>query len=311
MSKKCDHEFKRVTLKGGGTSQWMGPVARILELAESVLSVRCDDCGVQLSLGESDEAPVAIEIRAVAMANDWLVDQELRGYAPADWTSWAEHEHPIGEMTERESAGWLARELVTHGDRETRDATAWAWSKFHPIAGQYELSQHVAILEDALDGGPDHESGRDAALSDAFFEENPEYLDSTDTDAPTRLQNLASTTPLLAILTAGVERYDIDDPYSVNPLSGVTNAQIDEISAEYLKESLQPDDLDPPTDPATKFGEIAAQVVVPVDPFTCPVTPGDFNGPHGEVEDTIREQTRHDVAASVARHSEIDTGGES
>ena len=35
-------------------------------------------------------------------------------------------------------AGFLARELVTHDDRETRDLSAWPWDPSRPIAGQYE-----------------------------------------------------------------------------------------------------------------------------------------------------------------------------
>lgn len=38
----------------------------------------------------------------------------------------------------RGHAGWLAREIMTHNDREYRDADAWPWDPSRPVAGQYE-----------------------------------------------------------------------------------------------------------------------------------------------------------------------------
>lgn len=105
-------------------------------------SARCAMCKALLSLGPSNDKPIVVqeEIEAATL----LVGDDQR-YASAMWlqrayvNGYRAHEDrsgPHGDVGISWRAGWLARELATHDDRETRDASAWGWDPTRPIAGQ-------------------------------------------------------------------------------------------------------------------------------------------------------------------------------
>lgn len=102
------------------------------------LSRRCSStfgCGEQLSLGESDEAPVAMEIRAAELSN--LAESNADHMESSGWCAHAKREaEPLDDL--RWMAGFLSREIDSHGDRETRDADAWPWDVERPVARQFE-----------------------------------------------------------------------------------------------------------------------------------------------------------------------------
>lgn len=93
------------------------------------------------SLGPSNDVGCEVEIRAAERAGDASVR-----FVGERW-GWDLHEDK-GRVDSRFEhywidspgvmAGWLAREIATHDDRETRDATAWPWDPTRPVAGQYE-----------------------------------------------------------------------------------------------------------------------------------------------------------------------------
>lgn len=77
----------------------------------------------------------------------WHDDPQTRRRCRGSWNgriSWAEQDgsrhHATGSdlYGTEELPGWLARELVTHDDRNERDRDAWPWDPSRPIAGQYE-----------------------------------------------------------------------------------------------------------------------------------------------------------------------------
>jgi hypothetical protein len=91
----------------------------------------------------SNEAPadVQVEIRAAEL------EPAMNGGAGR--VSWDErdgarhHAEQVGLNGSSELPGWLAREIATHDDRETRDADAWAWDITRPVAGQYEEQRRI------------------------------------------------------------------------------------------------------------------------------------------------------------------------
>ncbi len=103
---------------------------------------RCTKCRVRLSLGPSNDAmdEVQVEIRAVELLAKIVKVKQFS----SEQFGWEDHVDcgydPLA--TDMDSigylSGWLARELATYDDRETRDADAWAWDPSRPVAWQYE-----------------------------------------------------------------------------------------------------------------------------------------------------------------------------
>jgi len=94
------------------------------------------------SIGPSNDTPpeVQVEIRAAELLLRRKAIQKfgLRAFcAFEDRLGW--DAHADGDViSTHEASGWLAREIYTHDDRETRDADGWPWDPSQPVAGQYE-----------------------------------------------------------------------------------------------------------------------------------------------------------------------------
>jgi hypothetical protein len=114
------------------------------------------------------DARVRIEIRAAQIApvgdTRELKIRDLKkcpwGAVPAEVNGWdmhqagEPHETPILSapiLSARTEAGYLAREVATHEEREVRDAGAWAWDASHSVAGQYD-EQLARTKSDAVTG---------------------------------------------------------------------------------------------------------------------------------------------------------------
>lgn len=84
---------------------------------------------------ESNDAPpdVQVEIQAAEL------ELASTGRTVGERWGWEAHEdgRPV-QADDYERSGWLHRELVTHADRETRDADAWSWDVTRQVAGQLE-----------------------------------------------------------------------------------------------------------------------------------------------------------------------------
>ena len=144
--KKCTHDFTRLRFMDGSDRQGLfGELEYLLQggspAADTLLSAKCDDCGVQLGLGPSNDEPVAFEIRAAELG-------EHNGYLTWETHGAADHvadrdAGPPSQLSERSlamqdwHAGWLAREIATHDDRESRDADAWPWDPSRLVRHQY------------------------------------------------------------------------------------------------------------------------------------------------------------------------------
>jgi hypothetical protein len=150
MPRQCKHESVLYTWTRGD--------------GEPPFAAHCHDCGVRMSLGQSNDAPaeVQVEIRAaeleplcnpeVAVAimdglrlDSIIIEQSQGEIDGADCHAL----HAIGMTTGGDypvtmDAGWLARELATHHRGETRDAAAWTWDVTRPLSGQYE--EQVAFI---------------------------------------------------------------------------------------------------------------------------------------------------------------------
>lgn len=144
--RKCRHSLPEITFRPDISLD--GP-----------FSMRCP-CGAQLSLGPSNDEPaeVKVEMRAAELDAWWSRDalgHEEFNVSEAD--GWMEHAGAEGDPSGNGGvvAGWLARELATHDDRATRDADAWSWDPKRPVAGQYEISRHIAESPFGEDTTPD------------------------------------------------------------------------------------------------------------------------------------------------------------
>lgn len=207
--KKCTHEFTRMRLKDG--SERHGPsLAMVIRYYPAswpdVLSAKCDDCNVQLSLGPSNDAGCEVEIRAASLSSDPL--ETGTHEENSDW--WA---HPNDERDADatfQTAGYLARELATHDDRETRDADAWPWDVSRPVAGQYEeWIVRTALVQPVVSDGCAHTA--EANAFNAVTGEAPSVLDDLlgklaehpcDSPAPLTAEE---TQNLVSVLTSEVE----------------------------------------------------------------------------------------------------------
>lgn len=114
----------------------------------------CTACGSRFSLGESNDVPaeVQIEMRAAEL------DYSRRAERAMETFGYVAHRDHLTPSIDIERAGWLAREMATHNDRETRDATAWPWDPSRPVAGQYEAweyERHRAAEPDCRDEDED------------------------------------------------------------------------------------------------------------------------------------------------------------
>jgi hypothetical protein len=89
-------------------------------------------------LGPSNDEPAAVqvEIRAAELAARHTIDGidefdlEMREMHVAEYNGWNKHHPPVDYeigVYDDQVPGWLAREIATHDDRETRDVDTWTW----------------------------------------------------------------------------------------------------------------------------------------------------------------------------------------
>lgn len=109
-------------------------------------SRHCRGCGERLSLGLSNDVGCEVEIRAAEIAihvnGSYVPTAQDNGYQFGWWRHLDMSRglpdagdayyacHPMWEL------GWLAREISSHDDRETRDAIAWTWDITRPLSEQ-------------------------------------------------------------------------------------------------------------------------------------------------------------------------------
>jgi hypothetical protein len=172
----------------------------------------CTEATGSLGPSNDDSPAVQIEMRAAelerASAEGWPGRCPGIATTAEDW-GWYDHlnrvvtEPSAGEPADSQwRAGYLAREIATHDDRETRDATAWAWDTSRPLAEQLagasardELAKR--LLREIHD--------EDAAT---------EQLAETAADDAGEAQDAANTAALVADLDARGPAYDaINDAF--------------------------------------------------------------------------------------------------
>lgn len=123
--RKCEHKTAFAVWLGDNTTN-----------AASFYACVCGAIGVR-SLGPSNDEPeaVRVEMRAAEL-------EHREEWAPISWdeahgmnihSGFARGNSP---MSSGHYSGLIARELSTHDDRETRDASAWPWDPTRPIADQ-------------------------------------------------------------------------------------------------------------------------------------------------------------------------------
>lgn len=121
---KCKHRYPRIYVRYSG--EYNQPLAKMAETAGP-----CLDCGAWLSLGYSDETPVAVEVRAAEIAATYPTLHSLRCAIErgevdgAEYAGWIEHAFDSAKVPEQEGewAGYLARCIVEH-DAALRAAAA-------------------------------------------------------------------------------------------------------------------------------------------------------------------------------------------
>lgn len=141
--------------------------------ANGMVSLHCMICGFRMSIGPSNDSPVAVqeEILAAELGQnpevwaDWhnleeYVDDDLtalgvRGFLDLGATSpEAQHLTPPGFQDDLDCrdywAGWLARDIA--GLDEPDDA--YHWDPARPVAGQHEahMARGDAMLDAAIGG---------------------------------------------------------------------------------------------------------------------------------------------------------------
>ena len=117
-AKACEHMTSRFT--------WSGHMAT---------SRFCVDCGALLSMGPSNDEPAEVQVEILAA--ECAFSTTTPGDEEEGWQA-----HRLGRHLERGEivpylAGWLAREIATHDDREARDANAWPWDPTRTIADRW------------------------------------------------------------------------------------------------------------------------------------------------------------------------------
>ena len=152
---KCKHEFALFTMQDGRQRRgWYALFVKARDYDDDwtefgfsigwVKSAKCDVCDAQLALGPSNDAGCEVEIRAAWLEHVARTERHAPtvGFTRNEDFGWDEHQHPAAYAhsahIDKRLSGYLARELFTHDDLESRDATAWPWDPTRPIAGQYE-----------------------------------------------------------------------------------------------------------------------------------------------------------------------------
>lgn len=133
MSKRCRHTILEVTKNADCQT----------------VALRCKACGVQLSLGASNDEPgaVLIEMRAAEL-------EDTEHWGPIDVSNrerWGIEDHQRDDssddhgyaLTGEYIAGFLSAEIESHGSSATRDASAWSWDISRPIAEQLAETARV------------------------------------------------------------------------------------------------------------------------------------------------------------------------
>lgn len=94
------------------------------ERGHEVFARHCATCDFRLSIGDSNDAPVAVEIRAAELAATYRTADEFElgvqghGASVAEWNGYVDRETDADLPREHEpdkQAGWLAHAIHAHG----------------------------------------------------------------------------------------------------------------------------------------------------------------------------------------------------
>ncbi len=158
-----------------------------------IFSARCYVCGAWLPLGPAsdDTETVRVEMRAAELEPIWslkltsITIRRSRDEVDGANYHWRTNG---GDYLPSVAAGWLARELATHDDREQRDRDAWPWPVDQPIEGPYE------------DADPDLQAGGPALnLKEILADIDPPLTVTIDSDSTpaAQINGLCDAPPLL------------------------------------------------------------------------------------------------------------------
>jgi len=191
-----------------------------------LLRIDCRHCTSNRSFGRAAKAD-RVELRAARLAADSSLS------TPAEETGYVKHADSGDPKSAAEWAGWLEREIAMQA------AAEWAGWLEREIAMQDAPSK---INEDALIAAIAHCPDREPApdWKERVLEECDAIDEQTRHDVSASVARHAGLTevPGERERLSPTPRYDIDDPDSVNPISGLTNRRIDEIADDYLRESM-------------------------------------------------------------------------
>lgn len=142
--RKCEHSDVRHRYRGLGC----------------IFLSQCNWCGERVSLGPSNDEPVAVqvEMRAAEIAGSnrsddgWPRDE----HETSETSGYCDHftgaDRAPGEDYKSWNSGWLSSEIRHHDTN--RDATAWSWSIDRPLAEQDVNGEIKAFLDRALQPSP-------------------------------------------------------------------------------------------------------------------------------------------------------------
>jgi hypothetical protein len=102
MTKHCHHRL-------GSTLE-----TDLLDFEDRVIvrtTRQCMTCGEWLGMGESDETPVAAEVRAAELSD--LASSHADSMESSGWGAWDYDSNPVAD--ERWHTGWLGRVIFEHG----------------------------------------------------------------------------------------------------------------------------------------------------------------------------------------------------
>ena len=116
--KPCPHKHVEARIWSRHWKEWLRSDGTIFD------ALICRDCRAWLGVGESDEGPVAVEVRAAEIASSLEV-AEVPRIPLCETHGWESHvngDDPVLCSPYRFWAGWLAREIATHHDDPLAEA---------------------------------------------------------------------------------------------------------------------------------------------------------------------------------------------
>ena len=122
--KPCPHKHVEARIWSRQWKEWCVVAPTYQGQADALI---CRDCRAWLGVGESDEKPVAVEVRAAEIAIQRGADGDPVHRALADgaeYAGWLDHAFDSNKAPDQDDewAGWLAREIATHHDDPLAEA---------------------------------------------------------------------------------------------------------------------------------------------------------------------------------------------